>query len=144
MSCSVSSNQTRTCMALPSRHHWNISSIFLPLYHKPSVNTGDTRYLRTTALFVLPNGQPSYAKYSHIRNTNTPAQRQPYYSLHLILFCKNRLVDRRVDSRRERTRISCDLWSNSCTRTAPVITGDHIRCALRRSAGRTADSAHTS
>lgn len=28
MSCSVSSSQTRTCMALPSRHHWNISSIF--------------------------------------------------------------------------------------------------------------------
>jgi hypothetical protein len=27
MSCSVSSSQTRTCMATPSRHHWNISSI---------------------------------------------------------------------------------------------------------------------
>jgi len=27
MSCSVSSSQTRTCMAMPSRHHWNISSI---------------------------------------------------------------------------------------------------------------------
>lgn len=27
MSCSVSSSQTRTCMAMPSRHHWNMSSI---------------------------------------------------------------------------------------------------------------------
>lgn len=27
MSCSVSSNHTRTCMATPSRHHWNMSSI---------------------------------------------------------------------------------------------------------------------
>lgn len=117
MSCSVSSSQTRTCIALPSRHHWNISSIFLPLYHTPSVNTGDTRvrYIRATALFVLPNGQPSYAKYSHIRNTNTPSQRQPYYSLHLSLFCRNRRVNRATHSTCERTRISCNLRFNSGT-----------------------------
>lgn len=29
MSCSVSSSQTRTCIATPSRHHWNMSSIFV-------------------------------------------------------------------------------------------------------------------
>jgi len=39
MSCSVSSSQTRTCIALPSRHHWNISSIFAPLSWTEAVNT---------------------------------------------------------------------------------------------------------
>lgn len=43
MSCSVSSNQTRTCIALPSRHHWNISSIFALLSWTEVVNTRTTR-----------------------------------------------------------------------------------------------------
>lgn len=73
MSCSVSSNQTRTCIALPSRHHWNISSIFALLSWTEAVNTQATPRANYIKSFVLRNDYPSYAKYSHIPDTNTSA-----------------------------------------------------------------------